>query len=69
MWRAHYEARIALMAPPADIAGVREQTIDEAGGPLRLRVYTAHGTPPFQLLVFFHRSGIARPRDRTICGR
>ena len=26
--RAQYEARIALMAPPADIAGVREHTID-----------------------------------------
>jgi acetyl esterase len=55
--RAQYEARIALMAPPADIAGVREQTIDGPGGPLRIRTYTPHGTAPFPLLVFFHGSG------------
>ena len=55
--RAQYEARIALMAPPADIAGVREQTIDGPGGPLRLRIYTPHGIVPFPLLVFFHGSG------------
>jgi acetyl esterase len=55
--RAQYEARIALMAPPADIAGVREQTIDGLGGPLRIRIYTPHGTAPFPLLVFFHGSG------------
>ena len=55
--RAQYEARIALMAPPADIAGVREQTIDGPGGPLRLRIYTPLGTGPFPLLVFFHGSG------------
>src|ERR1700674_3313119 len=55
--RAQYEARIALMASPADIAGVREQTIDGPGGPLRIRIYTPHGTAPFPLLVFFHGSG------------
>jgi len=55
--RVHYEARIALMAPPADIAGVREHTIDGPGGALRLRIYTPHGTGPFPLLVFFHGSG------------
>ena len=55
--RAQYEARIALMAPPAEIATVREATIDGPGGPLRLRVYTPHGTGPFPLLVFFHGSG------------
>jgi acetyl esterase len=55
--RAQYEARIAVMAPPADIAGVREQTIDGPGGPLRLRMYTPHGAGPFPLLVFFHGSG------------
>jgi hypothetical protein len=32
MWRAQYEARIALMAPPAEIADVREQTIDGRAG-------------------------------------
>jgi acetyl esterase len=55
--RAQYEARIALMAPAADIASVREQTIDGPGGPLRIRIYTPHGTGPFPLLVFFHGSG------------
>jgi acetyl esterase len=55
--RAQYEARIALMAPPADIAGAREQTIDGPGGPLRIRLYTPHGSGPFPLLVFFHGSG------------
>jgi len=42
--RAQYEARIALMASPAEIASVREQTIDGPGGPLRIRIYTPHGT-------------------------
>ncbi len=55
--RAQYEARIALMAPAAEIASVREQTIDGPGGPLRIRIYTPHGTGPFPLLVFFHGSG------------
>jgi len=55
--RAQYEARIALMAAPAEIAGVREQTINGPGGPLRIRIYTPHGTGPFPLLVFFHGSG------------
>ena len=55
--RAQYEARIAVMAPPADIAGVREQTIDGPRGSLRLRIYTPHGAGPFPLLVFFHGSG------------
>jgi acetyl esterase len=55
--RAQYEARIALMAPAAEIASVREQTIDGPGGPLRIRIYTPHGTGPFPLVVFFHGSG------------
>jgi acetyl esterase len=55
--RAQYEARIALMAPAAEIANVREQTIAGPDGPLRLRIYTPHGTGPFPLLVFFHGSG------------
>ena len=57
MARAQYEARIALMASPADIAGAREHTIDGPGGPLRLRIYRPHRTGPFPLLVFFHGSG------------
>jgi acetyl esterase len=55
--RAQYEARIALMAPAAEIAGTREQAIDGPGGPLRIRIYTPLGTGPFPLLVFFHGSG------------
>jgi acetyl esterase len=55
--RAQYEARIALMAAPAEIAGVREQTVDGPGGPLRIRIYAPRGTGPFPLLVFFHGSG------------
>src|ERR1043166_1883117 len=55
--RAQYEARIALMAPPADVGSVREQTIDGPGGPLRIRIYTPRRNGPFPLLVFFHGSG------------
>jgi acetyl esterase len=55
--RTQYEARIALMAPPAKIAEVREESINGPGGPLRIRVYTPSGTGPFPLLVFFHGSG------------
>ncbi len=55
--RAQYEARIVLMAPPAEIAVVRESAIDESSGKLRIRVYTPHGKGPFPLLVFFHGSG------------
>src|SRR5215210_7257954 len=55
--RSQYQARIALMAPPAEIAAVRERTIDGPGGKLRIRVYTPRGKAPFPLLVFFHGSG------------
>ncbi len=55
--KAQYEARIALMAKPAEIAAVREETIDGPGGRLRIRLYTPQGTGPFPLLVFFHGSG------------
>src|ERR1700745_3437039 len=55
--RAQYEARIALMASPAEIASIREQTIEGPGGPLRIRIYTPHGTGAFPLVVFFHGSG------------
>jgi acetyl esterase len=55
--RTQYEARVALMACPAEIAEVRERTIDGPGGRLRIRIYTPHGTGPFPLLVFFHGSG------------
>lgn len=55
--RAQYEARIALMAKPAEVARVEERTIDGPGGPIRLRIYTPRGTGPFPLLVFYHGSG------------
>lgn len=55
--RTQYEARVALMAPPAEIARVREHTIDGPGGLLRVRLYTPHGPGQFPLLVFFHGSG------------
>jgi acetyl esterase len=55
--RAQYEARVALMAPPAAVAAVDERSIAGPGGPLRLRVYRPFGTGPFPLLVFFHGSG------------
>jgi acetyl esterase len=55
--RAQYEARIALMALPAEIAGTRELITEGPGGELRIRVYTPHGSGPFPLLVFFHGSG------------
>jgi acetyl esterase len=55
--RRLYEARIAIMAPPAAVAGVREQSIAGPGGPLKLRIYTPPGSGPFPLMVFFHGSG------------
>lgn len=55
--RAQYEARIALMAPPAAIAGTRELITEGPGGKLRIRLYTPQGSGPFPLLVFFHGSG------------
>jgi len=55
--RAQYEARVALMAPPAAVAAVEERHIAGPGGPLRLRIYWPHGNGPFPLLVFFHGSG------------
>lgn len=44
--RAQYEARIALMAPPAAVADVCERMIDGPGAPLRLRIYKPLGTGP-----------------------
>ncbi len=55
--RVQYEARVALMAPPAPVAAVEQRSIGGPGGPLRLRIYRPHGNGPFPLLVFFHGSG------------
>jgi acetyl esterase len=55
--RAQYEGRIALMAPGAEVASVRELTINGPSDPLKIRIYTPHGAGPFPLLVFCHGSG------------
>jgi acetyl esterase len=55
--RRQYEARIALMAPPAQVAKVAERCIDGPAGLLKLRIYTPAGRGPFPLLMFFHGSG------------
>lgn len=55
--RRQYEARIALMAPPPQMAKVAERRIDGAGGRIVLRIYTPEGSGKFPLMVFFHGSG------------
>lgn len=55
--RRLYEARIAVMAPPAGVATVAELSIEGPGGALALRLYTPLGQGPFPLMVFFHGSG------------
>jgi acetyl esterase len=55
--RRLYEARIAVMAPPAKVAKVEQRSIDGPGGPIELRIYTPIGSGPFPLMVFFHGSG------------
>ena len=55
--RRLYEARIAVMAPPAKVAKVETRSIDGPGGPIELRIYTPIGSGPFPLMVFFHGSG------------
>ncbi len=51
------EARIAVMAPPAEVEKVVERSIDGPGGPMTLRIYTPKGAGLFPLMVFFHGSG------------
>src|ERR1700732_2075954 len=63
--RTQAESRVALMAPPAEIAGVREVAIDGPGGQLRLRLYTPRDAGPFPLVVFFHGSGFVLCRLDT----
>jgi hypothetical protein len=66
MWaRAQYEARIALMAAPAEIAGVREQTIDGPGGPLRIRIYTLEPLGP-QSAAFLKKHNYLIPRAVSV---
>lgn len=55
--RRQYEARIAAMAPAAEVASVVERSIDGPGGPLKLRIYTPVGEGVFPLMMFFHGSG------------
>lgn len=55
--RAQYEARVAIMAPPAAVGSVSERTIGGAAGDLRLRIYRPGGQGPFPILAFFHGSG------------
>jgi acetyl esterase len=55
--RRLYEARIAVMAPPAEVAKVVHRSIDGPHGPIELRIYTPSGSGPFPLMVFFHGSG------------
>jgi acetyl esterase len=55
--RRQYEARIALMAPPPQMATIVERSIDGPEGAIRLRVYTPAGSGPFPLVMFFHGSG------------
>jgi hypothetical protein len=51
MRRAQHEARIVLMAPPADIACLREHTIEGPRGALRLRICVSHATGVSALVV------------------
>jgi len=55
--RRQYEARVAIMAPAAAIAGTSERGIAGPGGALTLRIYTPNGAGPFPLMMFFHGSG------------
>jgi acetyl esterase len=48
--RAQYEARIALMAPAAEVGAVTERTIPGPGGDLKLRIYRPAGQGPFPIL-------------------
>src|SRR5260370_34015687 len=66
--RRLYEARIAVMAPPAEVARIARRTIDGPGGPIALRIYTPSGSVPFPLLQFFHVSGLVLcSLDTTDC--
>jgi acetyl esterase len=55
--RRLYEARIAVMAKPANVVSVSERVVAGPGGPIKLRIYTPVGRGPFPLMVFFHGSG------------
>lgn len=56
--RAQYEARIALMAEPAPVAGVEERVIaGPEGDELRLRLYRPDRQGRLPVVVFYHGSG------------
>ncbi len=55
--RARYEARLDALPPPPEVAAVTERSVGGPGGPLKLRIYTPHGSGPFPVMVFFHGSG------------
>src|SRR3979411_3032488 len=61
--RRLYEARITVMAPPAEVAKVAQRSVDGPGGPIALRIYTPSGSGPFPLMVFFHGSGFVLCRN------
>ena len=55
--RRQYEARVALMAPPAAVRAVHDRVVAGPGGPLRLRLYEPEEAGPWPVLVFFHGGG------------
>src|SRR5205814_9990766 len=67
--RAQYEARIALMAPPAEVGSVREQTIDGPGGPLRIRTTRRAAMVHFRCSSFFTAAALccAVSKRMTAC--
>jgi len=48
---------LALAAPGAAVADVRDLEVPVDGGTIRVRVYTPEGDPPFPCHVYFHGGG------------
>src|SRR5262249_32536808 len=67
--RRLYEGRIAVMAPPAEVAKVDERTITGPRGPLRLRLYTPKGRGPSPVMGVFHGNGFVLCCLGTHAGR
>lgn len=55
--RRLYEARIAAMAPPAEVPTVYDLLLAGPGGPLRVRIYRPMMQQNQPMVVFFHGSG------------